>query len=202
MAVYGGKQVAGFNLNAQAGYAFHINESERFVPANSLTAIGDFTAHEFSTGLQASRKIAVGEFNVMPQMGLSYLHLSEDGFTETGAGTLNVSVSEKDTHSMRLFTGTTISQKFVSAAGYTFIPEFRAKYSYEALDNGSKANTTLLGTSFSFTGATPSRHTVSLGGGLTTQFDDQLDAYITYDADLPTSNSFSQSFAAGVKYRF
>lgn len=202
-ALYGRKTLDNaIALDAQAGYALHMIESERFVAAAAATATGEHDAHEFSVGAQASKMLNAGRFTITPRAGLNFVHLMEDDYTETGAGTSNLSVSEKDTSSLRLFTGLSASTPFMVREGFHFTPEARIKYSYEAIDDSRNANVTMTGTGFTVQGLRPTRHTLSLGTGFTTKIVDELEAFGSYDVNLRTGNSFDQTFAAGMKYRF
>lgn len=202
-ALYGRKTLDNaIALDAQAGYALHMIESERFVAAAAATATGEHDAHEFSAGAQASKALNAGRFTITPRAGLNFVHVMEDDYTETGAGTSNLTVAEKDTSSLRLFTGLSASTPFMVREGFHFTPEARVKYSYEAIDDSRNAQVTMTGTGFTIQGLRPTRHTLSLGTGFTTKIVDELEAFGSYDVNLRTGNSFDQTFAAGMTFRF
>ncbi|MDX1923008.1 MAG: autotransporter outer membrane beta-barrel domain-containing protein [Alphaproteobacteria bacterium] len=200
--LYGSKELDdNISVHARLGYALHMIDTERLETNNGLIGRSSHDGHEFSSGLQLSKKINMHGYTFTPKAGLSYVLLAEDGYTETGAGIFNATVSDKDTHSLRLITGLTVARP-TTIREWDVTPEARIKYSYETLDAISATTGTVLGTGFSSKGVTPSSHMLAIGFGTSVKLDETVDAFGSYDVNLPTGNTFEQTFALGVKMKF
>lgn len=201
-ALYGSKEFDDdIAVHGRVGYALHMMETTRLETNNGLVAGSEHDGHEFSSGVQADKKIKAQNYVLTPKAGLSYVYLAEDAYTETGAGVFNAVVSDKDTHSLRVFTGLSAART-IKTHDMLVTPEARVKYSYETLDTIATARGTVLGSAFSSKGVEPSRHMLSVGFGTAVKIDETLDAFGSYDATLPTGNVFEQTFAAGLKVKF
>lgn len=202
-ALYGGKVMEnGMEADAQIGYALHKISANRFEPNNSLIAKSEHDAHEISTGFQLSKPLDVNGVAVRPKAGLGFVHLAEDGYSETGAGAFNANINAQDTDSLRLYTGFSVSRAFTTDTGMVVVPETHAQYAYETLDTNNATSGSLLGTTFTSNGVKPSRSMLSVGFGASARLSNTLDAFGGYEVNLPTGNTFKQTFSAGVKFRF
>jgi fibronectin-binding autotransporter adhesin len=144
-----------------------------------------------------------GVATLTPKAGFQFLHLGESGFSETGAGGLNLSSASRGTDSFQPFVALAASQKFITADGTLITPEVRLGYDREAL-SGARTLTvaTVGGAQFPVTGIKPSRNIATAGAGLTLQAGPALSLYATYDAVLPTANTTDQTVQAGLRIRF
>lgn len=202
-ALYGRQMVFDdIALDGQAGYALHMFDNERFVAATGTDATSDHDGHEFSGTLQGSKNFHASGFKLTPRAGVHYTHLYEEDFSETGAGAFNATFAEHDTDSVQLFTGFTAVAPTQDVEGYRVTPEAHIKYSYEVLDTSRKANGTVGAATFSATGISAAKNTLSLGTSARVKLDDIVDGFVSYDVNLPTSTNFDQTFALGVKVRF
>ena len=167
VAVYGGGWLGPNLLTGTAGYAY-----DRISTARNLSGVGTATqAHngnEFSIGGQWSLPTPVagiaGTALVTPKIGLQFLHLSEDGFNETGAGSFDLSSHGNDTDSAQPYLGLAASERFVAADGTVVTPEVRLGYNREVLSNNRVINLAAIdGTALLVQGVKPSRDILSAG---------------------------------------
>ena len=206
VAVYGGGWLGPNLLTGTAGYAY-----DRISTARNLSGVGTATqAHngnEFSIGGQWSLPTPVagiaGTALVTPKIGLQFLHLSEDGFNETGAGSFDLSSHGNDTDSAQPYLGLAASERFVAADGTVVTPEVRLGYNREVLSNNRVINLAAIdGTALLVQGVKPSRDILSAGIGVTLRAQDNILVYANYDAIVPTGNTINHTVSAGLRVRF
>ena len=206
VAVYGGAFLGPSLLTATAGYAHDWIDTQRGLALG--TAVESHSGNEATVAGQWSLPLQVqglgqGIATLTPKAGFQFLHLGESGFSETGAGGLNLSSASRGTDSFQPFVALAASQKFLTADGTLITPEVRLGYDREAL-SGARTLTvaTVGGAQFPVTGIKPSRNIATAGAGLTLQAGPALSLYATYDAVLPTANTTDQTVQAGLRIRF
>lgn len=84
------------------GYTFGNYDSQRYINFGSINrqAKGDFDSHGMIASLKAAYFQQWGGLEVIPEIGLTYSKIWQNGFTETGAGSLNLKVDDADAHSL------------------------------------------------------------------------------------------------------
>jgi len=169
VAVYGGGWSGQNLLTGTAGYAY-----DRLSTARNLgggAAAQAHNGHEFSIGGQWSLPTPVtgiaGNAIVTPKIGVQFLHLTEDGFKETGASGFDLSSRGNDTDSAQPYLGLAASERFVAADGTEVTPEIRLGYNREVLSNNRVITLAAIdGTTFLAQGVKPSRDMLSAGIGV------------------------------------
>jgi fibronectin-binding autotransporter adhesin len=206
VAAYGGGWLGPNLLTGTAGYAY-----DRISTARSLSGVGTAAqAHngdEFSIAGQWSLPRPVtgiaGTAVVTPKIGVQFLHLSENGFKETGAGSFDLSSRGNDTDSAQPYLGLAASERFVAADGTEVTPEIRLSYNREVLSNKRVITVAAIdGTPFLVQGVRPSRDMLGAGIGVTLRAQDNILLYAKYDAILPTGNTINHTVSAGLSVRF
>ena len=206
LAVYGGAFLGPSLLTATAGYAHDWIDTSRSLILG--TAIEHHGADEATAATQWSLPLQVqglgqGLATLTPKTGVQFLHLGENGFTETGAGGFDLSAASHGTDSLQPFVALALSQKFVTADSTLITPELRLGYDREALA-GSRILTvaTVSGAQFPVSGIKPSKNIMTAGAGFTVQAAPALALYATYDAVLPIGNTIDHTVQAGLRLKF
>jgi fibronectin-binding autotransporter adhesin len=206
-AVYGGAVLGPSLLTGAAGYAHDSIDSSRPF-AGIGTATESHSGNEATAAGQWSLPLPMqgldqGVATLTPKAGLQFLHLSENGFSETGASGFNLSSSGRGTDSLQPFIAVSVAQKFVTADGAFITPEVRVGYDREAL-SGSRTLTvaTVSGVQFPVTGAEPSKNIFTAGAGITLNYAPNLALYATYDGIVPTGNTTDHTVQAGLRVKF
>ncbi len=108
-------------------------------------------------------------FTITPLASLQYTYLDLDGYTETGAGDINLQVKSQSYNFLESGLGVQVSRPYSYRNG-TYVPEVHCKWLRE-LHNPTLENTaafTVAGSpSFTTPGLKTSRDTFNVGGGLT-----------------------------------
>ncbi|HEX3852695.1 MAG TPA: autotransporter outer membrane beta-barrel domain-containing protein [Polyangiaceae bacterium] len=201
IALYGSTSFAGWSLDALAGYGYDMIHAHRPITEAGMVASSHHNGQEANAALQASKLFAFGALTVQPAAGVTYTHLFEDSFTETGAGGFNLATPTRDTDSARPFVNASALQTFVTGSGMRIVPEADISYSYETMSTPPSL-AQVGGGSFSVEDARPSRNQLQIGGGVTMAMTNQLALHVAYHAVLPTGNLVEHMVEAGANYRF
>jgi fibronectin-binding autotransporter adhesin len=107
LGAYGEYAAAPWTLRAIAGVAWSDNHMDRVIvfggPARAASS--DFDSNSPYAYLEATYDLKMHGYGVQPIAALSYVKTKNDGFTESGAGALNLQVREQTTHSTRSLLG-------------------------------------------------------------------------------------------------
>ena len=193
-------------LTATAGYAHDdIHTARNF--AGLGTAREGHGGDEATAALQWSAPMVMptvwGDATVTPKLGVQFLHLSEGGFQDNGAGGLDLSNAGHDTDSFQPYIGLTVAHTFSTPDGMLFTPEIRVGYSREVLNNSGLLTVAATdGTPFIVRGVRPSRDMLTAGVGVTVPTQYNFSFYANYDAQVRTGNTFDETLSAGLRIRF
>ncbi|HYD04777.1 MAG TPA: autotransporter domain-containing protein, partial [Reyranella sp.] len=208
VGLYGQYKAGNGYLDALAGYARSDNRSMRqiIIPGLNLrTAWGQTTADQFFGQLEAGYKLVIapafGGF-VTPFARLQASTSTQAGFTETGADSLNLSVAQQTTNSLRTVLGAQLGASIDAGWRDKLNLTFRLGWSHEFADTNRPVSAAFAGApAFTFTtqGATAPRDGVVLGLGATTAVGAATSLYVRYDGDLAGANT-NHVLSAGVRY--
>jgi subtilase-type serine protease len=135
-----------------------------------------------------------GAWNWQPSLGLQYIHLRQDGFSETGAGVLGLTVNSIDDNSCRPSLGVRFTRP-TPLGRMTLIPTLQARYGYElcSIDRFVTAQFTgIVGSTFTTAGNGLGRNYGQYGVGVNSVITRNLGAFTGYDlttSDRSTSHS-------------
>jgi uncharacterized protein with beta-barrel porin domain len=201
VTLYGSYQYRHLALDASLGYGF-----DRIKTRNNSaggTAKGDHDAHEIVAALRAGYAVDLPSSIVLaPHIGLDYLHLFEEGFTESGAGAFDLTTKSSDTDSLKPHIGITLAKTFATDNGWRLTPQLDLTYSREMLDDRRDAEVVVGGGAFTVKGVNPSRDELALSTSLTAQLSETVDVFGGYTAQLPIGNTVSHNFEAGIRAAF
>jgi outer membrane autotransporter protein len=111
VAVYGGYTAGPWNFSGSASMSWGKNHMDRGIAFGTLNRIasGDFDSGTQSVYGEATYTMAMDGWTLRPLAGLSLSRSKSDGFTETGAGALNLQVAGQTIHSSKSLLGATAS---------------------------------------------------------------------------------------------
>jgi fibronectin-binding autotransporter adhesin len=190
-------------VDTALGYAYDRFDLTRPVTNTNTTATSRHDGQEISFGLQVGRPIALGWATLTPTAGVQYLHLDEDGYTESGAGTNNLTVSSHQTSSLRPQIGARLDRTFVADDGMRIVPEARASFSHEIFNVAHEVTEQAAGSGpITVFGLNPGHNVIGLGTGVAVAATNRLALFANYDANLSPGNATVQTVSAGVRVRF
>jgi outer membrane autotransporter protein len=175
-------------------------------------AIGAFTgtAHSSPGGDQITGNLDggydfhCGHWIFGPTLGVQYVHLDVNGFTETGLPGANLTVNQNESDSLRSLLGGRVAYA-VQDGEMTFTPHLNASWQHEFLDQSRGVTgqfSGIGGGSFVVKTPNPSRDSALVDVGLDAQIDKMWTVFTDYTVQAGQSNYFGQSVQAGVKIGF
>ncbi|HXC27377.1 MAG TPA: autotransporter outer membrane beta-barrel domain-containing protein [Stellaceae bacterium] len=204
--VYGGMLAGPSLFSATAGYAHDWFDTTRGLGGIGI-ASENHGGNEATAAAQWSLPLPIagyggGMATLTPKAGIEYLYLSEDAFSESGAGGFDLSNSGHGTNSLQPYLAAALSQKFVTASGMQLTPELRLGYAHDMFDSRLLTVIAASGAGFPVEGVKPSRDQVTAGIGVVVQATTCLSAYADYDTILHTGNTTEQTIQAGLRLKF
>jgi len=184
VSVYGNN---GEQTDWMIAYASADNDTKRTINFGGLnrTAAGNYNSdiimakagHSFTS-------TKMGGFTLTPKADLSWTHISNDGYTETGATDLNLIVASSTNDVVTARAGAEFAQRFESNGAVT-IPRVSIMGGYDLKNDRAETTSTFTGGGSSFTtqGIDPEKASLALGFGVDHVSDDST-ASFDFNADI------------------
>ncbi|MBS0538759.1 MAG: autotransporter domain-containing protein [Proteobacteria bacterium] len=206
-ALYGKFSDGPLYVDGLAGYGRSDNRMKRplFIPGLApRVAQGSALANSFFGQMETGYG-----FNVAPSINgvvtpfarLQASTSTQDGFTETGADSLNLIVAGQTTQSLRSVLGAQFGAGVDAPWGRKMNVALHFGWSHEFADLTRPVTAAFAGApalAFTTQGATAPRDGAVLGFGVTTDIAEQTSLYVRYDGDLAGGNT-SHAFNGGVR---
>jgi outer membrane autotransporter protein len=206
-AVYGEYAPSAFYLDALAGYGHSDNRMNRPIVIPGLPfrmAQGYTNANTFFGQLEAGYKVMVapsfGGF-VTPFARLQASTSTQQGFSETGADSLDLTVAQQTTNSLRTILGAQLGAGIDAPWHEKLDLTFRLGWSHEFDDLTRPVTAAFAGApalSFTTYGATAPRDGAVIGLGANTLIAERTSLYLRYDGDFAGTNT-NHVLNAGVR---
>jgi fibronectin-binding autotransporter adhesin len=184
-SLYGSFTEGAVHVNALAGYSRASNRMTRTIAIPGLaprTAYGQTTADQFLGQLEAGWRFAVGPGSITPFARLQGSTTSQAAFTETGADSLNLAVTQQTTNSLR----TTLGAELQGQLGPVDM-RLRLGWQHEHANVGRPMTASFAGApgnAFTVYGATPQRDSAVVGFSGRTTIADMTELYARYDGEV------------------
>lgn len=194
-------------VDGLVGYAYSWNQMWRPILLPGLgprTALGQTGANQFFGQLEGGWRFELGTPAgawVTPFARLQAYTGTQNGFTETGASSLDLSVTAQTTNSLRSVLGATVGSAFDFGWREKLALQLRLGWSHEYADTARPVTAALAGSPaspFTTFGIAPSRDGALLGFGATTAIADATSVYLRYEGMVAGQDS-THAFTAGVR---
>jgi len=204
--VYASYASNGWYANALGSYGFSNYTQDRAISIGAFNG----TAHSAPSGDQIVGNLDGGyDFHQHgltfgPTLGVQYVHMTVNGYSEDGATDADLNVNRDETDSLRSRLGGRVSY-VMQCSEIVFTPHLDASWQHEFMDQGRGINDqfTDLGVgSFAVRTANPSRESALVDLGLDAQVNRTLTVFGNYTVQAGQENYFGQSIQAGVKINF
>lgn len=204
---YAAWQYEGWHADAHALAGWNnYDQSRRIVlPGLDRTANSSPDGQQVTAAVNGGYNWKKGGWSFGPLAGVQYVHLNIDGYTETGAGALDLAVNRQQTDSLRSSLGGRVSYDIKLSNGMVLTPEVRLSWQHEFLDDSRGVVATFSDPSagaFSVRTDDPSRDWALLGLSLTGSLSERTSVFADYELQAGQSNFIAQSIALGVKLGF
>jgi fibronectin-binding autotransporter adhesin len=207
MGLYGTLAEKWYYIESAFAYGRNDFNSQRRIQVGGIdrTASGDYDGTEWAGYMGGGFFYFVGEFAVVPKIGVEYAEIRVDGFTETGANAINIEANSSHMNSLVTTVGVTTSRLF-QRDDNMFVPEFRAQWMHEFKNDPEVASVRFVGASHpadSFAGKWLARpqDTLLLGLGLNVDITHRVTGNINYDFKLGEHYE-AHSVALGLRVTF
>ena len=208
VAVYGSYTQSGFYVDALAGYAYYDNQVHRQIMIPGLdqrTASGSTGANQFLGQIEGGYKFDVyapAAATITPFGRFQITSVTQNGFTESGAQSLDLNVFQQTTNSQR----TTIGADLAGAIGIgddrKLNLDFRLGWMHEFADTGRPITAAFaggLGNAFTVFAAPPGRNSAVLGLSAMANIAAATQLYLRYDGEIATGTD-NHAINLGVRF--
>lgn len=178
-------------VSAYGRYAYTFQDSSRAIESSALLrhAHADWNAQDYGAGGEAGvTLVSLGGFALQPIAGIDWLRLTEESYTESGAGSLGLTVDPETLDSTTARFGGRVFGRFDMDGTGTLVPELRAFYQHLYGDRERVLEARLSGapglTSIGVRGPKLPRENWILGVGWGVMVSEHLTVSFDYDAVL------------------
>jgi uncharacterized protein with beta-barrel porin domain len=159
-----------FNTHATGGYGNLRGSRSIEVGALKRTARGQWSDYLAAGGISTGFMFNVGSLLISPYLNVDALYISENGYSEGGAGGANLTIDSRDETSLRTFLGLRLRQNIELDGGF-LQPEIRGGWSYDFLNDPVELTASFGSapdpTAFTITGPVPDASRFVAGTSLT-----------------------------------
>ena len=207
-ALFGGYalyQAGGFYADGVIGGGYHDYNARRSITFSTIdrTARSRPDGGQFTTSLNLGYDWKVKNFHIGPVGGLQYTRVGIDGFTESGADSLNLRLRDQSIDSFRSTLGGRIAYTAKINERLTLIPEARVLWQHEFANDARMIDASFDdGSVFGYETSDPSRDGVFIGVGLNAQMGDRWTAHVYYNVDVGRSDHENHIISGGINWKF
>jgi autotransporter-associated beta strand protein len=169
------------------------------------TASADPNSGQFSAALNLGKDFEIGKFTLGPIIGAQYTYAGIGGFTETGADSLDLALGQQNANSLRSNLGARLAYNWEVGSNITLIPEVRAFWMHEFLNNSRNISSALdggNGASFDYETEAPYRNSIFGGVGVSAKVGDRWNASVFYNVNFGSENYSNNIISTSLGFSF
>ena len=206
-SLYASFTQGGLWLDALAGYAYNDNRMTRQIVIAGLqprTANGATGANQLLGQVEAGYRLglyAPAAATVAPFARLQGTTVMQNGFTESGAGSLNLAVAPQTTNSLRSILGAELTARIPTGVDRHIGLLLRLGWAHEFANTARPVTAAFAGapgSNFTVLGAPPARDAAVLALAANTAVADRSSIYFRYDGEVGTGTD-NHAFSAGLR---
>jgi len=199
----GGKR---WYVDGAVSYSRNKYDTERHISFGSISRIANasYNGSEISGYLEGGHRMSLRGFEITPVVSILAMKGSTDGFTETGAGTLNLTIGSQDTDSLQGGIGVKVSREFEVLPDFFLTPQMAARWLHEFGDTEAIINANFADTpsgSYVITSDTVDRDSAVISLNLEGRKSDRLHLFLQYDLGLRKDQT-SHGITGGIRYNW
>jgi outer membrane autotransporter protein len=195
-------------VNAIVGGAYHGYNIDRKIQFGTIDRMAQSKpgAWEFDAALATGYDFAAGGFVFGPVTSLQYTYLGVQGFTETGAQSLNLDVDPYNSVSLLYSLGGQVAYPIEATKKLTVTPMVFASWQHEFLQNSYSIDSSFVGggpsAPFSYETDEPLRDFLYAGAGIGWSWGKHWEGYVSYAASAGNPQIVSHNIFLGVGMKF
>jgi outer membrane autotransporter protein len=202
LSLYGTYKAGLLSLDATAGYGVNRYTTMRPINVGTITraASASYNASAADAALIARTDIKAANLTVTPRLGVEYGSQATNGFSESGANSLDLNVAAQTYATTRSLAGVDAKIEL-----HDTTLGVRAEYQYQLSGNDRTITSTLAGAtaagSFTTSGVAPTHSVVDVGATVEHRIAPNIDLYLDYDAQL-SGNELHHAYDGGLRFHF
>ena len=203
--LYGTYYAGPLYVDAHAGATWNFYDTTRRIVFATIdrTASGDTDGQEYVAGAGVGYGISRGPLTVTPFARLEYTHLDIDGYSERGAGGLDLAIRDQDIDSLQTALGAQISYAF-STPSAVLVPQVRGEWRHEFMNDSRSITARYTSDPFNtvFTVPTddPDRDFFAVGVGMSAVFARGVGAFVHYETVLGLRDFSHHDVRVGLRF--
>ncbi len=194
--VYGQYKPANWYLNTALAYSWSEYDEKKSVLGYNADAKYDVDTIALQSMYGFEGKF--GDYDLNPEIGLRYMRIAEDGYTDK----LGSKVKSKDSDVLTLVAGAKIAKDFELENDRVLRPELRAAVTYDVISDDNNANVILAnGAGYRVNSEKLKRLGVELGANVATEVANNWELSAGYEIRL-REDYYDNTFMLNAKYSF
>ncbi len=200
LGAYGSVSSDAFYISGALSYGRHFYETNRQQVFLNQSASGRTGGDQVSGLIESGMEFRSGNWGFIPTLSLQGTQLWIDGYSETGSAAAQ-SIGAQSISSLQAGAGGRINY-LIRGRSVSVIPEVRAAYRHEFLDDGRTIRANLIdgGAPINMTTQDPQRDFALVGGGLNFIFHNATSAFVNYETQLGQTGFSMQTVTAGFRW--
>jgi len=186
LALYGASVRERLRLRGVAGFAYNRFDAERHLPFLGRNATAGYNGYVMHGALEAGWQNAAAIGGIEPFAGVSGLYARRDGFTEQGAGDVDIIAARAMQRSLRVGAGVRLNGAGSGAGASGLMPRFSAAWTHELMDRMPASDMQFVGTTGSFpvNGAAIGRDALALAASVGARVRKNMTLHVGAHADF------------------
>ena len=174
--VYGEYKPSNWYVNGIASYGWSDYEEDKNV--SGIGVKSDYDVESFGLQAMTGYDMQVKGFGLTPEVGLRYVHISQDGYTDSA----DQKVSGNDSDILTGVIGAKVSKNFALSNGMMIKPEARIAATYDLFNDDASSVVSLAnGSAYTVEGEALDRFGMEFGAGVTAEVNDNVEFSLGYE---------------------
>ena len=174
--VYGEYKPSNWYVNGIMSYGWSDYSENKNVSGIGVKA--DYDAETFGLQAMTGYDMQLKHFGLTPEVGLRYVHISQDGYTDSA----DQRVSGNDSDILTSVIGAKVSKSWELENGMNIKPEARIAATYDLMNDDVNSVVTLAnGSAYSVEGKALDRFGMEFGAGVTAEVNDNVELSLGYE---------------------
>ena len=203
ISLYSGYERNNYFLNSAIGFYFNDYNSSRIIPILNLEARGQYSGQTYFAKSEFGKKfISNDQYFLSPSIALSYAQNRFSKYTESGAQSLNLEISNKPTELAEGKLAFNLGKKF-SSKKINIQPSLFASYGYNFIKNGQESTINFQNQNYKFKIISQdiARENIQIGSNLDIVADGAFSLNLNYNENIRKDYKSKQA-SIEFKYSF
>ena len=194
--VYGEYKPSNWYVNGIASYGWSDYSEDKTISGIGVKA--DYDVETFGLQAMTGYDMQVKGFGLTPEVGLRYVHISQDGYTDSA----DQKVSGNDSDILTGVIGAKVSKTWTLENGMNIKPEARIAATYDLMNDDVNSVVTLAnGSAYMVEGDALDRFGMEFGAGVTAELNDNVEFALGYEGKFREDYQ-DHTGLVNLKYKF